>query len=97
MSHKVMTLTSEKLIHILSSICFQISLRTLLHNRFYFYFFGFIYMTLIGIEEMFSGRILAMMLSVILKLVILVTLWKLTIIPQDKYHLDLTKAWVRCL
>lgn len=39
-------------------------------------------MTLIGIEEMFSDRILAMMLAVLLKLVILVTFWKITIIPK---------------
>ena len=62
-----------------------------------FLLFGLIYMTLIGTEEMFSDRILAMMLSVTLKLVIPVTLGKLTIIPQAKHHLSLTEAWVRCL
>lgn len=44
-------------------------------------------MTLIGIEGMFSDRRLATMLSVILKLVILVTLRTLTVIPSSSYHL----------
>lgn len=55
------------------------------------------YMTLIGIKEMFSDGRLAMILSVILKLVILVTLQKLIVIPQVHITFSLTKTWGRCL
>jgi len=51
-------------------------------------------MTLIGTEERVSDRILAVMLSVVLKPVILVTLWKLPVIPHTEYHLHLQE--VRC-